>query len=55
MKGQFQYEVIANAGHAVQEDSPSKVAEIFATLVNRYKPIFKSKRAWEGLLYIVFK
>ncbi|KAI6177209.1 Protein phosphatase methylesterase-1 [Aphelenchoides bicaudatus] len=42
MKGQFQYEVIANSGHAVQEDSPARVAEIFVTLVNRYKPIFKS-------------
>jgi hypothetical protein len=45
MKGQFQYEVVANVGHAVQEDSPARVAEIFVTLVNRYKPIFKWTKA----------
>lgn len=35
MRGQFQTEVLAKVGHAVQEDSPNGLAEIFAKLIRR--------------------
>lgn len=40
MRGMFQMEVLAKVGHAVHEDTPDKVAGIFAQIYNRYKPIF---------------
>lgn len=40
MRGMFQYEVLRKVGHAVHEDSPDKVADIFVNLVNRYRVIF---------------
>ncbi len=40
MRGTFQYEVVSEVGHAVHEDSPGKVAEIFVSMINRYKVIF---------------
>jgi pimeloyl-ACP methyl ester carboxylesterase len=41
MAGKFQYEILSKTGHAVHEDSPERVADIFAMLVKRYKPVFK--------------
>lgn len=40
MQGKFQTEILDKVGHAVHEDSPEKVADIFVALVNRYKVIF---------------
>ncbi|CAD5221072.1 unnamed protein product [Bursaphelenchus xylophilus] len=40
MQGSFQYEVLHNVGHALHEDSPDKVAEIFANMVKRYQVLF---------------
>ncbi|CAD5214874.1 unnamed protein product [Bursaphelenchus okinawaensis] len=40
MQGAFQYEVLHKVGHAVHEDSPDKVADIFANMVKRYQVIF---------------
>lgn len=40
MQGQFQHVVFPKVGHAVHEDEPEKVAEVFSTLLRRYKVIF---------------
>lgn len=39
MRGLFQYEIVSDAGHAVHEDSPVKVAEIFVSMISKYKAI----------------
>ncbi|KAI6240999.1 Protein phosphatase methylesterase 1 [Aphelenchoides fujianensis] len=40
MRGMFQYEVLPKVGHAVHEDSPTRVAEIFVNMISKYKVIF---------------
>ncbi|KAI6188064.1 Protein phosphatase methylesterase 1 [Aphelenchoides besseyi] len=45
MQGMFQYEVLPKVGHAVHEDSPTRVAEIFITMINKYKVIFN--KTWK--------
>lgn len=35
MQGKFQLEIIRNTGHAIQEDQPKKLAEIFNNFIRR--------------------
>jgi pimeloyl-ACP methyl ester carboxylesterase len=35
MQGKFQVEIIANSGHAIQEDQPIKLGEIIKTFIKR--------------------
>ncbi|KAI1717941.1 alpha/beta hydrolase family domain-containing protein [Ditylenchus destructor] len=44
MRGMFQSEVLPKVGHAVHEDSPEQVAEIFIKFVNRYKVFFNKTK-----------
>jgi pimeloyl-ACP methyl ester carboxylesterase len=41
MGGMLQVEVLPKAGHAIQEDAPDAIAEIFAKIVKRYRRILE--------------
>ena len=35
MQGKFQLEIVKNSGHAIQEDQPKKLGEIFNNFIRR--------------------
>ncbi|KAK0416239.1 hypothetical protein QR680_012368 [Steinernema hermaphroditum] len=44
MQGKFHQVVLPNCGHAVHEDAPHEVANLFVSLLNRYKVILQKSR-----------
>uniref|UniRef100_A0A1I7ZWP2 Protein phosphatase methylesterase 1 n=1 Tax=Steinernema glaseri TaxID=37863 RepID=A0A1I7ZWP2_9BILA len=44
MQGKFQQVVVPNCGHAVHEDAPQEVANLFVSLLHRYKVILEKNR-----------